>query len=76
MCVDYRGLNKYTITNQYPLPRIDDLFDKLVRAKYLTKIDLDMAYHQVRVYEPDIPKTTFVTPNGALRVPSNDFRSH
>ncbi|GKE63617.1 putative reverse transcriptase domain-containing protein [Tanacetum coccineum] len=52
-------LNKLTIKNRYPLPRIDDLFDQLQGSQYFSKIDLRSRYHQVRVHEDDIPKTAF-----------------
>ncbi|GJY37537.1 hypothetical protein Tco_0422915, partial [Tanacetum coccineum] len=55
MCIDYRELNKLTIKNRYPLPRINDLFDQLQGAYYLSKIDLRSGYHQLRVREEDIP---------------------
>nr|GEX82195.1 putative reverse transcriptase domain-containing protein [Tanacetum cinerariifolium] len=61
MCIDYRDLNKLTVKNRNPLPRIDDLFDQLQRARYLSKIDLRSSYHQLRVHEDDIPKTAFRT---------------
>jgi hypothetical protein len=64
MCIDYRSLNEVTIKNKYPLPRIDDLFDQLQGAKYLSKIDLRSRYHQLRIKEADIQKTTFVTRYG------------
>ncbi|KAD7477262.1 hypothetical protein E3N88_00398 [Mikania micrantha] len=64
MCIDYRELNKLTIKNRYPLPRIDDLFDQLQGAQYFSKIDLRSAYHQLRVQAEDIPKTTFRTRYG------------
>ncbi|GJX29102.1 hypothetical protein Tco_0237181 [Tanacetum coccineum] len=61
MCIDYRELNKLTIKNRYPLPRIDDLFDQLQGSSVYSKIDLRSGYHQLRVRDEDIPKTTFRT---------------
>ncbi|GKB64681.1 hypothetical protein Tco_0920867 [Tanacetum coccineum] len=59
MCIDYRELNKLTVKNRYPLPRIDDLFDQLQGSSTYSKIDLRLGYHQVRVRDEDIPKTAF-----------------
>ena len=64
LCIDYRELNKVTIRNQYPLSRIDDLFDKLQGAKVFSKIDLRSGYHQLRVHDEDVSKTAFRTRYG------------
>ncbi|GKA52803.1 putative reverse transcriptase domain-containing protein, partial [Tanacetum coccineum] len=66
MCIDYRELNKLTIKNRYPLPRIDDLFDQLQGSQYFSKIDLRSGYHHLRVHEDDIPKITFRTHYGHI----------
>ncbi|GJZ16748.1 putative nucleotidyltransferase, ribonuclease H [Tanacetum coccineum] len=64
MCIDYRELNKLTVKNRYPLPRIDDLFDQLQGSNIYSKIDLRSGYHQLMVREEDIPKTAFRTRYG------------
>ncbi|GKA63310.1 putative reverse transcriptase domain-containing protein [Tanacetum coccineum] len=64
MCIDYRELNKLTVKNRYPLPRIDDLFDQLQGSSVYSKIDLRSGYDQLRVREEDIPKTAFRTRYG------------
>ncbi|GJS29354.1 hypothetical protein Tco_0489974 [Tanacetum coccineum] len=64
ICIDYRELNKLTVKNRYPLPWIDDLFDQLQGSIVYSKIDLRSGYHQLRVREEDILKTTFRTRYG------------
>ena len=64
LCIDYRELNKVTIRNQYPLPRIDDLFDQLQGAKVFSKIDLRSGYHQLKIRSEDVPKIAFRTRYG------------
>ena len=64
MFIDYRQLNKLTIKNKYPLSRIDDLFDQFHGASVFSKINLRSGYHQLRVKEADVFKTTFRTRYG------------
>jgi len=61
LCIDYRQLNKVTIKNKYPLPRINDMFDQVGGANIFSKLDLRSGYRQVRINDPDINKTTFWT---------------
>jgi hypothetical protein len=61
MCIYYLTLNSMTIKNKYPLPRIEDLFNRLKKAKFFSKIDLRSGYHQIMIREQDIPKTAFTT---------------
>ncbi|KAJ9534456.1 hypothetical protein QJQ45_016175 [Haematococcus lacustris] len=64
MCIDYRQLNKLTLRDQYPLPRIDDLFDRLSGCSVFSSLDLQVGYHQIRITPEDVPKTAFRTPEG------------
>ena len=64
MCINYRQVNKVTVKNKYPLPRIDDLYDKLQGSSFFSTIDLRSGYHQLRVRDGDIPKTAFRTRYG------------
>jgi hypothetical protein len=64
LCIDYQQLNKVTVKNKYLLPRIDDLFDQLKRARVFSKIDLRSGYYQLRIKELDVPKTMFRTRYG------------
>src|SRR5262249_15222688 len=59
MCIDYKQLNRVTVKNKYPLPRIDDLFDQLQGASHFSTIDLRSGYHQLRIKKEDAPKTAF-----------------
>jgi len=64
MVIDYRALNKLTIKNRYPLPRIDDLFDQLAGSRVFSSLDLAQGYHQIRISKEDVPKTAFRVPFG------------
>ncbi|XP_048448087.1 uncharacterized protein LOC103926898 [Pyrus x bretschneideri] len=64
LCIDYRQLNRVTIKNRYPLPRIDDLFDQLRGACVFSKIDLRSGYYQLKINRNDVPKTAFRTRYG------------
>nr|GFB44784.1 putative reverse transcriptase domain-containing protein [Tanacetum cinerariifolium] len=74
MCIDYQELNKLTVKNRYPLPRIDDLFNQLQGSSVNSKIDLRSGYHQLRVREEDIPKTAFITRYGHYEFQAMPFR--
>jgi hypothetical protein len=65
MCIDYRALNKITVKNNYPLPRLDDLLDRLIGAKVFSWIDLKSGYYQIRIAEEDIEKTACRTRYGS-----------
>jgi hypothetical protein len=67
LCIDYRQLNKVTVNNRYPLPRIDDLFDQLKGAKVFSKIDLRSGYYQIRIKGQDVPKTAYRTRYGHFK---------
>lgn len=65
MVIDYRALNKLTVKNRYPLPRIDDLLDQLQGSKFFSSLDLLSGYYQVPLHASDVPKTAFRTPQGS-----------
>ena len=85
MCIDYRALNKVTIKNNYPLPQIDDLFDRLAGAKYFSGTNLKPGYYQIRIADGDIEKIAchtrygsyefLVMPFGLYNAPST-FTTH
>ena len=64
--VDYRALNEQTVKNKYPLPLMDELFDRVVKAKVFSKLDLRTGFHQIRVHEDDVEKTAFRTRYGSF----------
>ncbi|KAJ9520962.1 hypothetical protein QJQ45_014157 [Haematococcus lacustris] len=67
MCIDFRALNKLTVRDRYPLPRIDDLFDRVQGKTVFSSLDLQSGYHQIRITPEDVPKTAFVTPGGQFQ---------
>jgi hypothetical protein len=64
LCINFQQMNKYTMKNKYPLPKINDLFDKIRGAKIFSKIDLRSGYHQIRIKEEDINKISIRTMYG------------
>ena len=73
--MDYRALNKISVKNRYPLPRIEDIIDQLQPAKLFSKLDLKSGYHQVRVTEEDTWKTAFKTKQGLYELGVFKYRS-
>ena len=67
MCIQFRALNKITVRDRYPLPRIDDLLDKLHGCTIFLSLDLQSGYHQIRIRDEDKPKTAMMTPMGRFQ---------
>ena len=67
MCVDYRALNKITLADRYPMPRIDEMLDSIAFATYFTKLDLTQGFHQIRIHPESIYKTAFQTKFGSFQ---------
>lgn len=63
-CVDYRKLNKITIPDKFPMPRIDDIFDRLQGSEWFSELDLNSAFWLLAIADTDIEKTAFSTPDG------------
>jgi hypothetical protein len=68
LCVDYRPVNVVTMKNKYPLPCIDILFNQLAGAQVFSKIDLHSGYHQIKIRDEDIPKTTLLQDMVSLNI--------
>jgi hypothetical protein len=66
MCLDYRALNKLIIKYKCPIPRIDEIFDRIQGAQYFTSLDLRSRYYQIRMKDADIPKTCIRTRYGSF----------
>ncbi|MCO5556935.1 hypothetical protein L7F22_010490 [Adiantum nelumboides] len=64
LCIDYRALNKITVKNKFPIPRIDDVSDRLQGASFFSRIDLKSGYHKIPVNPANVPKTAFMTTFG------------
>jgi hypothetical protein len=75
LCINYKQMNKMTINNKYPLPRINDLFDQVGGGKIFSKLDLRSGYHQVRIKDEDINKTNILDKIWTLRICSHTFRT-